>query len=101
MRQLNLAMLAVAALVVMVVSATWLQAERSSAVQVDQSAAPHYSIVSTDAAHLIITDNRTDTLHFYTVGKEGEPGDDLQLRGSIDLSRVGARTIKVAKHKEQ
>ena len=96
MRQLNFAVLAICAVVMIAVSVNWLQAEK----QGGKDALPHYSVVSTDAAHLIITNNRTDTLHFYTVGRDKEPGDDLHLRGSINLNRVGDAKIKVTKSAE-
>jgi hypothetical protein len=57
-------------------------------------AAPRYSVVETEAHNLIVTDNQTNTVYFYTIDKDQKPGAELKLRGSIDLSQVGKPTIK-------
>ena len=54
----------------------------------------HYTVVETEGHNLLVTDNATNTLYFYTVDK-GEPvGSELKLRGSVDLTSVGKPTIK-------
>ena len=53
-----------------------------------------YSVVETEATNLIVVDNQTNTLYFYTVEREQPPGSDLHLRGSLDLNRVGDPTLK-------
>jgi hypothetical protein len=58
-----------------------------------------YSVVETEAHNLIVTDNKTDTLYFYTIDKDKEVGSELKLRGSIDLSQVGKETIQPTKAK--
>ena len=55
---------------------------------------PRYSVVETEAHNLIVTDNRSNTLYFYTIDKDKEIGSDLHLRGSVDLTQVGKETIK-------
>lgn len=55
---------------------------------------PHYNVVETEGHNLIVTDNRTDTLYFYTIEKEKQIGSELHLRGSLDLTEVGKTTIK-------
>jgi hypothetical protein len=50
--------------------------------------------VMTEGHNLIVTDNRSNTLHFYTIDKDKEIGSDLHLRGSVDLTQVGKETIK-------
>jgi hypothetical protein len=62
-----------------------------------QETTAKYSVVSTDAAHLIVTDNSSNTLYFYAVEAGGSPGDELNLRGKIDLNAVGADVLKVGK----
>jgi hypothetical protein len=58
------------------------------------SATPHYTVVETEGHNLLVTDNATNTLFFYTVDK-GEPvGSELKLRGTVDLSEVGKPSIK-------
>jgi hypothetical protein len=58
------------------------------------SGAPHYTVVETDGAHLIVTDNQTNRVYFYTIDHDGKIGDDLKLRGFGDLNEVGKPTIK-------
>jgi hypothetical protein len=60
-----------------------------------------YTVVSTDGAHLIVTDNAAGKLHFYTIDKEGKIGDELKLRGSLDLRDVGKPSIKPIDAKPQ
>ena len=58
------------------------------------ASSPHYTVVETEGHNLLVTDNATNTLYFYTVDK-GEPvGSDLKLRGTVDLNLVGKPTIK-------
>jgi hypothetical protein len=52
-----------------------------------------YTVVHTEGTNLIVTDNKTHTLYFYTIDPEEKPGADLKLRGSVDLSQVGKKTI--------
>ena len=58
---------------------------------------PRYSVVETEAHNLIVTDNKSNTLYFYTIDKEKEVGSELKLRGSIDLNQVGKSTITPVK----
>jgi hypothetical protein len=53
-----------------------------------------YTVVETEGHNLIVTDNATNTLYFYTVDKGEAPGADLKLRGTVDLSQVGKPVIK-------
>jgi hypothetical protein len=53
-----------------------------------------YTVVDTEAFNLIVVDNQTNTLHYYTVDKDQPPGSDLHLRGSLDLNKVGDATLK-------
>jgi hypothetical protein len=57
------------------------------------TAGPHYSVVETDGAHLIVVDNATNKIYFYTIDKDGKIGDDLKLRGWGDLGDVGKPTL--------
>jgi hypothetical protein len=51
-------------------------------------------VVDTEASNLIVVDNSTNTLYFYTEDQGKEVGEDLHLRGIIDLNQVGNRVIK-------
>jgi hypothetical protein len=55
---------------------------------------PHYSVLETEGHNLIVTDNASNTLYFYTVDKGQPPGSDLKLRASVDLNDVGKPVIK-------
>ena len=70
-----------------------LRAERDAA----PTPGPRYSVVETEAHNLIVTDNQTNTLYFYTVDKGKPIGSELKLRGSIDLTKVGEPVIKPKK----
>jgi hypothetical protein len=53
-----------------------------------------YNVVETEGHNLIVTDNKTNTLYFYTIDKDKEIGSELKLRGSLDLSQVGETVLK-------
>lgn len=57
-------------------------------------ASGRHSVVASDGAHLIVTDNAADKLYFYAIDKDAKIGDDLKLRGTIDLRDVGQPAIK-------
>jgi hypothetical protein len=57
-------------------------------------ASPRYSVIETEGHNLIVTDNQTNTLYFYTIDKDSKIGSDLKLRGSLDLTQVGKPVIK-------
>ncbi len=62
------------------------------------SATPRYTVVETEGTNLVVTDNSTNMLYFYTIDKEEKPGADLKLRGSVDLTQVGKPVIKPKLH---
>jgi hypothetical protein len=53
-----------------------------------------YTIVDTEGTNLLVVDNSTNTLYYYTVDPGKEVGDDLKLRGTVDLNEVGKDVIK-------
>jgi hypothetical protein len=61
----------------------------------DQKAAngPHYTVVETEGHNLVVTDNQSNTLYFYTVDKGKAPGSELKLRAKVDLTKVGQPSI--------
>jgi hypothetical protein len=59
-----------------------------------------YTVVETDGELLIVTDNSTNTLYFYTHDQGAEPGSPVELRGSIDLNKVGKSEIPVKVDKQ-
>jgi hypothetical protein len=67
------------------------QAERAEAAAAGSG--PHYTVVETEGHNLIVTDNESNTLYFYTVDKGKDPGSELKLRGKVDLTKVGKPSI--------
>jgi hypothetical protein len=63
------------------------------------SAFPRYSVIETEGHNLIVTDNQTNTLYFYTIDKDKEIGSELRLRASMDLKQVGKPVIKPSRAK--
>jgi hypothetical protein len=57
------------------------------------SGCPKYTVVTTDGSHLIVVNNSNNKLHFYAVAPEGKIGDDLTLRGTVDLHDVGKEKL--------
>jgi hypothetical protein len=62
---------------------------------------PRYSVLDSEGHNLIVTDNKTDTLYFYTIDKDARIGSDLKLRGTLDLKQVGKSTIRPTKTKHE
>ncbi len=62
---------------------------------------PGYTVVSTDGAHVIVTDNGAAKLYFYAIDKDGKIGDELKLRGTVDLKDVGKASLKPTDAKPQ
>jgi hypothetical protein len=48
-----------------------------------------YTVIDSDATNLIVVDNKSNTLYFYTEDPGKEVGEELRLRGSLDLNEVG------------
>jgi hypothetical protein len=55
---------------------------------------PRHTVVATDGTHLVVTDNKEGKVYFYAIEREGKPGDEMKLRGSVDLNEVGKPSIK-------
>ena len=47
----------------------------------------------------LYTDNQADKVYFYAIEQGGKPGDELKLRGTINLNDVGKAAIKPTKDK--
>lgn len=88
------------ALVLLVVLVLTLAADRSVA-QKEASSPGRYSVVNTDGAHIIAVDNNTSKLYFYAIDKDGKIGDELKLRGTVDLHDLGKPSIKPIDAKPQ
>jgi len=57
-------------------------------------AGPRYSVITSEGHNLIVTDNSTNKLYFYTIEADSKLGEELHLRGHFDLNQVGQKTIK-------
>jgi hypothetical protein len=55
---------------------------------------PRYTVVETEGHNLIVTDNRSNILYFYTIDKDAKIGSELKLRGQVNLKQVGGKVIK-------
>ena len=58
----------------------------------------HYTVVETQGHNLLVTDNATNKLYFYTVDKDKPIGSPLKLRASVDLAQVGEEEVKITPH---
>jgi hypothetical protein len=58
----------------------------------------HYTVVMTEAHNLLVTDNATNKLYFYTIDKDKPIGSPLKLRASVDLTQVGEQEVKITPH---
>src|SRR5262249_37891496 len=93
----KLSWLAVAAALVVgvVLGATLTRPVLGRADQKEQpTGGPRYTVVHTEGTNLIVTDNQTNKLYFYTTHQGKEAGADLHLRGPADLTQVGKDVIK-------
>lgn len=59
---------------------------------------PRYTVVETQAFNLLVTDNATNKLYYYTTDKEASIGAPMKLRASLDLAHVGREEIKITAH---
>jgi len=57
-----------------------------------------YTVVESQGVNLLVVDNTSNTLYFYTCDQNKEAGSDLKLRGSIDLNQVGQPMIRPRGH---
>ena len=63
----------------------------------DGGAGTKYSVVMTEGHNLLVADNASNNLYFYTIDKDKPIGSPLKLRASIDLSKVGQPEIEITK----
>lgn len=57
-----------------------------------------YTVVMTEAHNLLVTDNSSNKVYFYTIDKDKPIGSPLKLRASIDLAQVGEEEVKITPH---
>jgi hypothetical protein len=58
----------------------------------------HYTVVLTEGHNLLVTDNGSNKLYFYTIDKDKPIGSPLKLRASISLTDVGKDEIRITPH---
>jgi hypothetical protein len=66
-----------------------------------KSVVPAYCVVETEGKNPIVTDNTKNVLYFYTIDPGKKVGDELKLRGSLDLSQVGQPVLKPTTYKQE
>jgi hypothetical protein len=88
---------ALVATVVVVALIALARLQPARAARDEASSGLRYIVVETEGHNLIVTDNKSNTLYFYTIDKDKDIGSDLKLRGSIDLNQVGQPSIKPTK----
>jgi hypothetical protein len=71
--------------------------QTAAAEQQPAAAGARFTVVDTEGTNLVVVDNATNTLYFYCVEPGKEVGDDLHLRGSLDLKEVGKPVLKPKK----
>ena len=91
---LVLGILIVACLVGSYAPLAFSQADQKGAAVRDGAGYPRYNVVATEGHNLIVTDNSTNTLYYYTIDREKPIGSELHLRGTVDLTQVGKPVIK-------
>jgi hypothetical protein len=57
-----------------------------------------YTVVETQGHNLLVTDNSSNKLYFYTIDKDVPIGSPMKLRASLDLTQVGKEEIKITPH---
>jgi hypothetical protein len=62
---------------------------------------PRYTVIDTEGTNLLVTDNAANTLYFYTVDPDKAAGEELKLRGEVNLADVGKPVIKPKVHKHE
>jgi hypothetical protein len=60
--------------------------------------AARYAVVMTEGHNLLVTDNASNKLYFYTIDKDKPIGSPLKLRASISLADVGKEEIHITPH---
>jgi hypothetical protein len=85
--------LMVVALIVLVRSQP-AQAQRAAA----EGSGPRYSVIETQGYNLLVTDNTTYKLYYYTTDKDQPVGSPMKLRASLDLTQVGKEETKITPH---
>ena len=55
--------------------------------------APRYTVVQNGLTGMVVTDNQSNTLYFYSIDAGSDPGADMKLRGTMDLNLVGKEAI--------
>jgi hypothetical protein len=52
----------------------------------------------TEGHNLLVTDNATNKIYFYTIDKDKPIGSPLKLRADVDLTKVGEEEIRITPH---
>jgi hypothetical protein len=91
--RISLVFVATVAVVALIVMARLQPAKAERVEGAAAAGGPHYTVVETEGHNLVVTDNESNTLYFYTVDKGKAPGSELKLRAKVDLTKVGKPSI--------
>src|SRR5579871_1645070 len=89
---------AVVALLLGVVALAYPSRQAAAREEGSAGGAPHYTVVMTEGHNLLVTDNASNKLYFYTIDKDKPIGSPLKLRASISLTDVGKDEIHITPH---
>ena len=95
---LVLALLVVVVLAFSIARQTALGGAREDVRATGMAGPAHYSVVMTEGNNLLVTDNATNKLYFYTTDKDKPIGSPLKLCASVDLTKVGQDEIQITPH---
>ena len=88
----GLVLLALAPAYVAVFSSQGVSAREEAKPEKGATTGPRDTVVETEGHNLLVTDNQSDTLYFYTIDKDAKIGSDLKLRceGRSEAGRQGS-----------
>jgi hypothetical protein len=89
--------LAVALVGIALVASAHLQSARAER-EDSSSSGVRYSVVMTEGHNLLVTDNNTNKIYFYTIDKDKPIGSPLILRAHVDLNQVGKDEVRITPH---
>jgi hypothetical protein len=90
--------LVIALVGIALVASTQSRAARAEREDSSSTSGPRYSVVMTEGHNLLVTDNNTNKIYFYTIDKDKPIGSPLVLRAHVDLNQVGKDEVHITPH---
>src|SRR6516165_10418633 len=66
--------------------------------QAKGSGSPHYSVVMTEGHNLLVTDNATNKIYFYTIYQDKPICSPLKIRPPGEFTQGGGEEIRITAH---